>query len=70
MRNLSVMEQKQVVGGYYVIKYYSYTDASDWGKEYTSYLDKAKSKANWYSNNGYHAIVVDVSTGKVVYDVK
>lgn len=69
MRNLSVMEQKQVVGGNYTLKVYSYrthdyvvlnTEASWW--------DVTVAKWDYRDKNGYHIIVRDNDTNRVIYD--
>lgn len=67
MRNLSVMEQKQVVGGYYVVKVYKYSDASYLQKFYYNTEREAINVAKSMTNSTYHAIAVDVSTGRIVW---
>lgn len=57
MRNLSVMEQKQVVGGYYKIKWYG-ADINDWGISYC-YGSYSQAVNEARSHKGYHVFVYD-----------
>lgn len=62
MRNLSVMEQKQVVGGTYTYKFFATQDASDYGYGfgYSTY-DEALRAMRRSLNYGveYHAWIVN-----------
>lgn len=61
MRNLSVMEQKQVVGGYWCVKVYKYGDGSYLEKYYFNTRDKAEAVADHFNaNSDYHAIIIEI----------
>lgn len=65
MRNLSVMEQKQIIGGTYTYKYFATQDASDYGYGfgYRTY-DEALSAMRRALKYGveYHAWIVNEDT--------
>ena len=61
MRNLSVMEQKQIVAGKYIFKKYSYKtrklvgDPIDCGMDW----DKAEALFDDCDTGRYHALIID-----------
>lgn len=61
MRNLSVMEQKKVTGGYYCVKVYKYGDGNYLRKYYFTDENKAKEEVKYWNDQ------VDSVTGMHIY---
>lgn len=61
MKNLSMQEQKQIVGGYYCVKVYNRKNGSLVGKFYYDTENEANKVAATYNNGStYHAIVIEI----------
>lgn len=61
MRNLSVMEQKQVVGGYWCVKVYKYSDGNYLRKYYFNTMSEAEHEVDyWNGKSNYHAIMIEI----------
>ena len=72
MKSLSIMEQKQIVGGTFTYKYFSASDSNDYGYGFGySTKDEAKSalrRAIRGKSGTYHVFVLNDSTGVKEYD--